>query len=70
MKSLIAFTMCLIGTAGLAEAYGSISQTTISAMLIIIGGILLYRGARDEKENNEHSVNNRNVLDRLYFLCK
>jgi hypothetical protein len=71
MKSIIAgigFTMCLIGAGALAESFGDILSTTISALLLIIGGILLYRGNRDEKENNEHSVSNRNVLDRLYFL--
>lgn len=49
MKERIGFTMALIGMAGLAEAYGSASQTTISALLIVIGGILLYRGQKHEK---------------------
>lgn len=71
MKSNIGFVMVLIGLGGLSEAYGSASQTTISALLILLGGILLYRGLTDEKQNNnEHRADNSNVLDRLYFLCR
>lgn len=49
MKERIGFTMALLGVAGISEAYGSASQTTISALLIVIGGILLYRGQKHEK---------------------
>ena len=71
LQANIGFTMALIGVAGISEAYGSASQTTISALLIIIGGILLYRGLTNENSNtNEHRADNGNVLDRLYFLCK
>ena len=65
MKSNIGFIMALLGLGGLSEAYGSASQTTISALLIMIGGILLYKGTRNEKQNigsTDSSIN------RPYFL--
>lgn len=68
MREKIGFTMALIGLGGLSEAYGSAYQTTFSAMLIIVGGILIYEGIRNEKKNIERSHSDSNVLDRLYFL--
>ena len=68
MREKIGFTMALIGLGGLSEAYGSAYQITFSAMLIIVGGILIYEGIRNEKKNIERSHSDSNVLDRLYFL--
>lgn len=68
MKSGIGFTMALLGLGGLSEAYGNVFQITISATLIVVGGILIYEGIGNEKKNNERSHSDSNVLDRLYFL--
>lgn len=65
MKSITGFTMCLIGAGALAESFGDILSTTISALLLIIGGILLYRGNRDEKENNGGTDDS---INRPYYL--
>lgn len=67
MKERIGFTMALLGVAGISEAYGSASQTTISALLIIVGGILLYRGLSNEKKNiggTDDSINRPYYLPR------
>ena len=70
-KADIGFIMALLGMGGISEAYGNAYQTTISALLILVGGILLYRGLSDEKKNNDkHCRDTGNVLNRLYFLCK
>ena len=66
-KANIGFIMALLGWGGLSEAYGNGYQTTISALLIIIGGILLYRGLADEKQNiggTDDSINRPYYLPR------
>ncbi len=67
MKANIGFILALLGVAGMSEAYGSASQTTISALLILLGGILLYRGLADEKQNiggTDDSINRPYYLPR------
>ena len=67
MKANIGFILALLGVAGMSEAYGSASQTTISALLILLGGILLYRGLTDEKQNiggTDDSINRPYYLPR------
>lgn len=67
LQTNIGFTMALLGVAGISEAYGSASQTTISAVLIIVGGILLYRGLSNEKKNiggTDDSINRPYYLPR------
>lgn len=67
LQTNIGFIMALLGLAGISEAYGSASQTTISAVLIIVGGILLYRGLTDEKQNiggTDDSINRPYYLPR------
>jgi hypothetical protein len=67
MKERIGFIMALLGCAGMSEAFGSVSQTTISALLLIIGGILLYRGLSNEKQNiggTDDSINRPYYLPR------
>lgn len=62
MKSILGFTMALIGVAGLAEGQ------LVSLLPIGIGAILMWRG--NEEEVDKCSTLNSNVLDRLYFLCQ
>ena len=67
MKERIGFTMALLGCAGISEAFGSVSQNTISALLLLIGGILLYRGLSNEKQNiggTDDSINRPYYLPR------
>lgn len=67
MKANIGFILALLGMAGMSEAYGNASQTTISALLILLGGILLYRGLTDEKQNiggTDDSINRPYYLPR------
>lgn len=67
MKERIGFIMALLGCAGISEAFGSVSQTTISALLLVIGGILLYRGLSNEKQNiggTDDSINRPYYLPR------
>ena len=65
MKERIGFIMALLGCAGISEAFGSVSQTTISALLLIIGGILLYRGLSNEKQNIGGT---NDSINRPYYL--
>ena len=67
MKERIGFTMALIGVAGLAEAYGSASKITISLLLVIVGGVLIHRGLRNEEQNiggTDDSINRPYYLPR------
>lgn len=68
----IGFTLCLIGTAGIAEAYGFNRSLSISLVLIIIGCLMVAAGeVRNDAEKAKRSDNGHhsgNVLDRLYFL--
>jgi len=65
MKERIGFIMTLLGCAGMSEAFGSVSQTTISALLLLIGGILLYRGLSNEKQNIGGT---NDSINRPYYL--
>lgn len=64
----IGFTLCLLGCAGMAEAYGNNKSMAISLVLLIIGGLMI--GINDvTKDIKAYKRDcNSNVLDRLYFL--
>lgn len=62
MIAKIGYAMALIGVAGLAEGQ------LICLLIIGIGALLMK--VDYEEENHKHSVDNGNVLDRLYFLDK
>lgn len=64
----IGFAVCLIGVAGMAEAYGFNKSLAISLTLIIIGGLLIFVGDLKHDTENFKRTDNSNVLDRLYFL--
>jgi len=67
MKERIGFTMALLGVAGLSEAYGSASKITISLLLVIVGGVLIHRGLRNEEQNiggTDDSINRPYYLPR------
>ena len=66
------FAICLIGIAGLAEAYGSHKALCISLVMIIVGGIMTATGEAindvEKARRSDNSRRNSNILDRLYFL--
>lgn len=64
------FVMCLIGTAGMAEAYGFNKSFAISLTLIIAGALMILVGDMKHDTENFKRTDNSNVLDRLYFLRK
>lgn len=65
MRLSIGFTMALIGTAGLAEAYGSAGQIITSVLLIAGGAILIRRGLSHEKQNTGGTDDS---INRPYYL--
>lgn len=71
MKHLdkIGFAICLIGIGGMAESYGLNRSFSISLIMIIVGGLLIFVGdMANDKENHRRANSSSNVLDRLYFL--
>ena len=63
------FVMVLLGLGGLAEAYPNVKQIVLSAILIIVGAGLFYKGnCKNEKDNGSNRTDSGNVLDRLFFL--
>lgn len=67
----IGFALCLIGAGGMAESYGLNKSLTISLLMIIAGGLMIFVGEMvNDKENYRRANSDSNVLDRLYFLSR
>ena len=63
------FVMVLLGLGGMAEAFPNSRQIAISAVLIIVGTVIFYKGNCNEK-NTDKRTSDSNVFDRLHFLGK
>lgn len=63
----IGYAIALIGLGGLPETYGHIDKMVIALSLIIIGGLLLYIGEKNEK-GNDHSHIKYHDGSRPYYL--
>lgn len=66
----VGFTLCLLGCAGMAEAYGNNKSMAISLVLLIVGGLMIGINDVTKDIKNYRRDYNANVLDRLYFLKK
>ena len=64
------FVMVLLGLGGMAEAYPNPKQIAISAVLIIVGAAIFYKGSCKREKNTDKRTSDSNVFDRLHFLGK
>lgn len=66
----VGFVLCLIGAGGMAESYGLNRSLSISLIMIITGGLMIWIGdmTNDAKNYRRNHRSDSNIMDRPHFL--